>query len=125
MPVQLRGFSRERHQNVLDHVQPGRPPGVELLDGRVVQFVHVQVEDALVGTDQQMLIPGLRMDPRRRTVDVQRTVVEDLGKAGTHVNFWRRWQPVGDGPGRRVPPAAMTSLRRYRRSVVQKIRLGI
>lgn len=89
-----------------------------------MQLVHVQIEDALLRSDQQVLIAGVRMDPRGGTVDVQRTVVENLGETGTHVNF-RRWrQPVGHRAGRRMAAAAMAALRRHWRGIVQQIRLG-
>lgn len=52
MSIQLRTFARQTHQHILDDVQPRRPTRQYLIDDGVVQFVHVQVEDAFLGADE-------------------------------------------------------------------------
>lgn len=89
-----------------------------------MQFVHVEVVDALLGADQQMLVPRLRMNPRGGAVDAQWATVEDLGEAGAHVHLGCGRQSVGDGSRWRVT-AFVGALRWYRWGVVQQIRLRL
>jgi len=89
-----------------------------------VQFVHVEVVDALLGANQQMLVPRLRMDPRGGAVHPQGAAVEDLGEAGAHVHLGGRRQSVGDGARGRVA-ALVGALRWHRWGVVQQIGLRL
>lgn len=82
--VELGAFAGEAHQNVLDDIQPGGSSRMDLIDGRVVQFVHVELEDAFFGANQEVLVSGFRVDPRGGAVNAKWTTVEDLGEAGAH-----------------------------------------
>lgn len=124
VPIQLWALARQTHEDVLDDVQPGGASRMDLVDGRVVQFVHVQLENAFFGADQEVLVARLRMDPGGGAVDAQRAAVEDLGEAGAHQDLGRGRQAVGDGSGRSVS-TAVRSFRGHGRCVVKQVGLGV
>lgn len=122
--IQLGTLAGQTHQHVFNDVQPGGASRMYLVDGRIVQFVHVQLEDAFFGADEQMLVARLRVDPRGGAVDAQRTTVEDLGEAGAHVDLGRGRQTVGDG-SRGCVATAVRAFRRHWWCVVEEIGLGL
>ena len=66
-----------------------------------MELVQVESVDALLGAHEDMLVPGVRVDPAGGAVDFQRTSVEHLGEAGAHVDLGGGWKPVGSSFGRR------------------------
>ena len=60
-----------------------------------MELVQVERVDALLGPHEDVLVPGLRVDPAGRAVDLQRTPVEHLGEAGTHVDLRSGRQSIG------------------------------
>ena len=65
-----------------------------------MQLVQVEGVDALLGPHEDVLVPGVGMDPAGGAGDLQRTSVEHLGEAGPHVNLGGRRKPVRGRFGR-------------------------
>ena len=66
-----------------------------------MELVEVEGVDALLSAHEDVLVPGVWVDPAGGAVDLQRTPVEHLGEAGAHVDLGGRWKPVGSSFGRR------------------------
>ena len=66
-----------------------------------MELVEVEGVDALLGAHEDVLVPGVWVDPAGGAVDLQRTPVEHLGEAGAHVDLGGRWKPVGSSFRRR------------------------
>ena len=65
-----------------------------------MQLVQVEGVDALLGPHQDVLVPGVGVDPAGGARDLQRTSIEHFREARTHVNFGGGWKPVRGRFGR-------------------------
>ena len=60
-----------------------------------MELVQVEGVDPLLGPHEDVLVPGLGVDPAGRAVDLQRAAVEDLGEAGSHVDLGCGREAIG------------------------------
>ena len=66
-----------------------------------MELVQVESVDALLRAHEDVLVPGVRVDPAGGAVYLQRTSIEHLGEAGAHVDLGGWWKPVGSSFRRR------------------------
>ena len=62
-----------------------------------MQLIEVEGVDALLSPHQDVLVPGVGVDPTCCTVDFQRATIEHFREAGSHVNLGRRRKTIGCG----------------------------
>lgn len=97
-----------------------------------MELVQVESVDALLGAHEDVLVPGVRVDPAGGAVYLKRTSVEHLGEAGAHVDLGGGWKPVGSSFGRRGGSflrrrSVSPSRRRARRgaTILARVRPGL
>lgn len=55
-----------------------------------MNLVHVEIEDSFVGTDENVLVTRVRVDPRRGTIDMKWTAIENFRKTRAHQHLNER-----------------------------------
>ena len=71
----------------LDDKHPDSSPGVEQVHHVLVQLIEVEGVDPLLRSNQNVLVPGVRMNPARGAVDLQWTPIKHFAEAGSHVHL--------------------------------------
>ena len=71
----------------LDNKHPDSSPGVEQVHHVLVQLIQVEGVDPLLRSNQNVLVPGVGMDPARGAVDLQWTPIKHFAEAGSHVHL--------------------------------------
>lgn len=87
-------LSFSRKVQTFDDAHPNGASWEEEMEVGVMELVEVERVESLLGCDQDVLVPGFRVDPGRRPVNAQRAAVEYFGEAGAHVHLGRRRQAV-------------------------------
>ena len=71
----------------LDDKHPDSSPGVEQVHHVLVQLIEVEGVDPLLRSNQNVLVPGVGMNPARGAVDLQWTPIKHFAEAGSHVHL--------------------------------------